>query len=148
MNKSLYKTAKTLIVLLTLLLTSKHSFSQDGTGFIIKQGKNYLLDSTAIAKINRDYDSTCRCCIRERLLLRNYHKAKTIADSLSEMVLNSNDRRFDLVRQLNNKEAEAVSVNIKLTFVQRELTKSKTGNLIRTIVIGALAATLVWSLAR
>lgn len=82
------------------------------------------------------------------MLLRNYHKAKTIADSLSEMVLNSNDRRFDLVRQLNNKEAEAVSVNIKLTFVQRELTKSKTGNLIRTIVIGALAATLVWSLAR
>lgn len=148
MNKSLYKTAKTLTVLLTLLLTSKHSFSQINTGFITKQGKNYLLDSAAIAKINRDYDSTCQCCKREKLLLRNYHKAKTIADSLSAMVLNVNDRRFDLVRQLNTKDAEAINTNLKLTFIQRELTKAKTGNLIRTIIIGALATTLVWSLAK
>lgn len=82
------------------------------------------------------------------MLLRNYHKAKTIADSLSAMVLNVNDRRFDLVRQLNTKDAEAINTNLKLTFIQRELTKAKTGNLIRTIIIGALATTLVWSLAK
>lgn len=82
-----------LIASVALVLTSKPSYSQVNMGYIIKHGTTFLLDSAAISRINRNYDSTQRCCIREQILASQIVVYRGIIDSLSVKVSSENTKK-------------------------------------------------------
>lgn len=99
----------------------------------------FLLDSTAIARINRNYDSTSRCCQRETILLAQVSRYRIVADSLSAMVVSASNGKYKATNVNINLEAENQTLINEKKAISSQLKKMAFWGRIKDVVIVAVS---------